>query len=68
MLYLMKNREEQGLENNWNRNYLKSVSNFWLLEKVQFLKRILRVKLTRKLVKKKYQQNDDKFKRTMSIP
>ena len=65
---MIKSREEQGLENNWNGNYLKSVSNFWLLEKVQFLKRILRVKLTRKLVKKKYQQNDDKFKRTMSIP
>lgn len=38
----MKNREEQELENNWNRNYLKSVSN--LLEKVQFLKSRIRIK------------------------
>lgn len=57
----MKNREERGLENNWNRNYLKSISN--LLGKVQFLKSRIRIK---KLIKKnKNQENDDK--RTMLI-
>ena len=55
----MKNREEQELENNWNRNYLKSISN--LLGKVQFLKLCTHEKIS----KKKYQENDNK--RTMSI-